>query len=90
MIDGRWTKLKKEFYDTEQSKFNISKIPDIYDTIRHDLRKNTLIFKRFNQDLLSKLHDTAKMLAHFVVNNEYGISAEERLSVAQDICVPLL
>lgn len=49
MIDGRWVKLRKEFFDTETQKFNISKVPDIYDTIRHDLRKNSPIFNKIDQ-----------------------------------------
>jgi hypothetical protein len=56
MIDSRWLKLKKEFYDSDLKKYNISKIPDIYDTIRHDLRKNSVIFKRINQEILDSLH----------------------------------
>ncbi len=56
MIDSRWLKLKKEFYDSDTKKYNISKIPDIYDTIRHDLRKNSAIFKKINQQILDSLH----------------------------------
>lgn len=73
MIDGRWVKLRKEFFDTETQKFNISKVPDIYDTIRHDLRKNSAIFNKIDQEMLDRLHDKARTLAHFVVINEYGI-----------------
>jgi inositol hexakisphosphate/diphosphoinositol-pentakisphosphate kinase len=69
MIDGRWMKLRKEFYDSEKERYNISKIPDIYDTIRHDLRKNSLIFNKIDQEILDRLHDTAKLFAHFVVIN---------------------
>jgi inositol hexakisphosphate/diphosphoinositol-pentakisphosphate kinase len=65
-------------------------VPDIYDTIRHDLRKNSLIFKKIDQDMLDRLHDKARTLAHFVVINEYGIKDEERLRIAQDICLPLI
>lgn len=66
-MDGRWSKLRKEFYDPEKKKYNISKIPDVYDTIRHDLRKNGLIFRKIDAEVLDKLHDTARLLAHFVV-----------------------
>lgn len=69
MIDSRWLKLKKEFYDSESKRYNISKIPDIYDTIRHDLRKNSAIFKRLNPDILDNLHEKARTLAYFVVIN---------------------
>ena len=76
MIDSRWVKLKKELFDSETQKFNISKVPDIYDTIRHDMRKNSPIFKKINQEILDKLYEKARTLAHFVVINEYGIKDE--------------
>jgi len=36
------------------------------------------------------LYKESKLLAHFVVPNEYGINDEERVQVAVDICLPLL
>jgi hypothetical protein len=62
--------------------YNISKIPDIYDTIRHDIKKNKLIFLEVDHEVVEKLHKTAKFLAHFIVINEYGISDAERLQIA--------
>ena len=56
------------------NRYNISKIPDIYDTIRHDLKKNTLITNQMDPDTLQHTLDTSKTLAYFVVINEYGAS----------------
>jgi hypothetical protein len=36
------------------------------------------------------LYKLARLLAHFVVFNEYGITDEERVEVATDICLPLM
>lgn len=36
----RWQKLDKDFYDAKSDKFNISKLPDIYDSIVYDLRQS--------------------------------------------------
>jgi inositol hexakisphosphate/diphosphoinositol-pentakisphosphate kinase len=33
-------KLEKDFYNIQKDKFNISKVPDIYDTIKYDLLHN--------------------------------------------------
>jgi hypothetical protein len=35
----RWQKLDREFYDDKTDKFDISKIPDIYDSLVYDLRQ---------------------------------------------------
>jgi len=44
LVSNRWSKLKKDFYNRDTKTYNISKVPEIYDTIKHDLRKNSLIF----------------------------------------------
>ena len=41
MIFKRWRKLKEDFYDHKTDKFDISKVPDIYDNIKFDMIKNT-------------------------------------------------
>jgi hypothetical protein len=48
IIYKRWSKLQKDFYDSETKKFNISKIPEIYDNIRYDLKKNHQIFNNLD------------------------------------------
>jgi inositol hexakisphosphate/diphosphoinositol-pentakisphosphate kinase len=32
----RWRKLSVDFYNQQNNKFDISKIPDIYDSVRYD------------------------------------------------------
>lgn len=54
-------------------RFNISKIPEIYDTIRHDLSKNKEVFSRLDFDSTAFM-ELAKNFAYFVVSNEYGIT----------------
>jgi hypothetical protein len=34
--------------------------------------------------------ELAKLIAHFVVSNEYGITNEEKIITAQEIASPLL
>lgn len=90
LVSSRWSKLKKDFYDSETNKYNISKIPEIYDTIRYDYRKNGLIFKQIDVEVKENLYWLAKLLAYFVVFNEYGITDDERIKVGTEICLPLL
>ena len=36
----RWSKLEKDFYNVQKQRFEICKIPDIYDSIKYDLLHN--------------------------------------------------
>ena len=71
-------------------KFNISKIPEIYDTIRHDLHRNSYIFKNLEDFDVEQFRLNSKLLAHFVVPNEYGLTDEDKIKTAQEIASPLL
>ncbi|CAF1230833.1 unnamed protein product [Rotaria sordida] len=83
----RWLKLEKDFYNIQKDKFNISKVPDIYDSIKYDLlhNKNLLQFPH-GEDL----YVCSKALADIVVPQEYGMTIEEKLSIARGIVTPLL
>jgi hypothetical protein len=41
MMWDRWKKLEKAFYNSETDLFDISKIPDIYDSIKFDCIHNS-------------------------------------------------
>ncbi|CAF1164848.1 unnamed protein product [Adineta ricciae] len=83
----RWLKLEKDFYDTQKDKFNISKVPDIYDSIKYDLLHNKTILQ-FPHAV--DLYLCSKALADIVVPQEYGMTVEEKLSIARGIVTPLL
>ncbi len=57
-------KLEKDFYNIQKDKFNISKVPDIYDSIKYDLlhNKNILQFPHTED-----LYVCSKALADIVV-----------------------
>uniref|UniRef100_A0AAR5P9Z2 Inositol hexakisphosphate and diphosphoinositol-pentakisphosphate kinase n=1 Tax=Dendroctonus ponderosae TaxID=77166 RepID=A0AAR5P9Z2_DENPD len=82
----RWSKIEKDFY-TKNKTFDISKIPDIYDCIKYDLQHNqhTIQFEQAEE-----LYISAKYLADIVIPQEYGLTAEEKLTIGQGICTPLL
>lgn len=57
-------KLKKDFYDMQKERFNISKVPDIYDSIKYDLLHNKDILQfPYAEDL----YVCSKALADIVV-----------------------
>uniref|UniRef100_A0A336LX42 Inositol hexakisphosphate and diphosphoinositol-pentakisphosphate kinase n=1 Tax=Culicoides sonorensis TaxID=179676 RepID=A0A336LX42_CULSO len=81
----RWSKIEKDFYS--KNKYDISKIPDIYDCIKYDLQHNqhTLQF-----DQAEVLYVYAKYLADIVIPQEYGLTVPEKITIGQGICTPLL
>ena len=66
----RWDKLRKDFRK-KSGKFNISKIPDIYDCIKYDYQHNSEFLQ---YDKSETFFQCAKFMADLVVPMEYGIT----------------
>ncbi|CAB3364586.1 Hypothetical predicted protein [Cloeon dipterum] len=86
LMGRRWGKIEKDFCNKNKT-FDISKIPDIYDCIKYDLQHNqhTLQFEQAEE-----LYICAKYLADIVIPQEYGLSKQNKLTIGQGICTPLL
>uniref|UniRef100_A0AAQ5X8E7 Inositol hexakisphosphate and diphosphoinositol-pentakisphosphate kinase n=1 Tax=Amphiprion ocellaris TaxID=80972 RepID=A0AAQ5X8E7_AMPOC len=81
----RWSKLERDFR-MKNGRYDISKIPDIYDCIKYDSQHNASLSL---EDTL-ELFRLSRALADIVIPQEYGISKAEKLDIAQAYCVPLL
>uniref|UniRef100_A0A3Q2QVS2 Inositol hexakisphosphate and diphosphoinositol-pentakisphosphate kinase n=1 Tax=Fundulus heteroclitus TaxID=8078 RepID=A0A3Q2QVS2_FUNHE len=81
----RWSKLERDFR-TKNGRYDISKIPDIYDCIKYDSQHNASVGL---EDTL-ELFRLSRALADIVIPQEYGISKAEKLDIAQAYCVPLM
>ncbi|XP_044048642.1 inositol hexakisphosphate and diphosphoinositol-pentakisphosphate kinase 2 isoform X2 [Siniperca chuatsi] len=81
----RWSKLERDFR-MKNGRYDISKIPDIYDCIKYDSQHNASLGL---EDTL-ELFRLSRALADIVIPQEYGISREEKLDIAQAYCVPLM
>lgn len=86
LMGRRWGKIEKDF-STKNKSFDISKIPDIYDCIKYDLQHNqhTLQYEQAEE-----LYIYARYLADIVIPQEYGLTIQEKLTIGQGICTPLL
>ncbi|CAD5124435.1 DgyrCDS12718 [Dimorphilus gyrociliatus] len=84
----RWAKLVKDFR-MKDNKWDISKIPDIYDCIKYDLQHNHKYFEP-ESETADQLYASAKALADIIIPQEYGITKEEKLQIGQCICTPLM
>ncbi|KAM3940667.1 inositol hexakisphosphate and diphosphoinositol-pentakisphosphate kinase 2 isoform 4-T4 [Leptodactylus fuscus] len=81
----RWCKLEKDF-KTKNGRYDISKIPDIYDCIKYDVQHNGSL----KLENTMELYRLSKALADIVIPQEYGISKAEKLEIAKGYCTPLV
>ncbi|XP_059772834.1 inositol hexakisphosphate and diphosphoinositol-pentakisphosphate kinase 2 isoform X1 [Balaenoptera ricei] len=81
----RWSKLEKDF-KTKNGRYDISKIPDIYDCIKYDVQHNGSL----KLENTIELYRLSKALADIVIPQEYGITKAEKLEIAKGYCTPLV
>lgn len=77
----RWKKLAKDFFNRKKG-FNVSKVPDIFDSVKYDGRHN---FLNEIAPQLREIHRLVQSLATLIVPQEYGMTVKEKVSVASSI-----
>ena len=88
LLYDRWRKLAKALYTEKKGGvFDISKIPDIYDSAKYDAIHNAGLVGR---DLLLPVYATAKALADAVIPNEYGVDPSGKLAIGGKIAAALI
>ncbi|CAN9498828.1 unnamed protein product [Ophioblennius macclurei] len=81
----RWSKLERDFR-MKNGRYDISKIPDIYDCIKYDSQHNASLSLEDTRELFR----LSRALADIIIPQEYGITKAEKLDIAQAYCVPLM
>ncbi|CAG8654120.1 17041_t:CDS:2 [Acaulospora morrowiae] len=88
LFKERWEKLFKDFCDVDRQKFDLSKISELYDSIKYDALHNrqfleTIFTDRSGSDrpMIKELYQHAKNLFDFVAPQEYGINNKEKLQI---------
>ncbi|KAM8876668.1 inositol hexakisphosphate and diphosphoinositol-pentakisphosphate kinase 2 isoform 14-T14 [Synchiropus picturatus] len=81
----RWSKLERDFC-MKNGRYDISKIPDIYDCVKYDVIHNASLGL---EDTL-ELFRLSRALADIVIPQEYGINKVEKLDIAYAYCLPLV
>ena len=90
LIFKRWRKLEIDFFDKKKGLFNISKIPDINDSIKYDSLHNHSYFQGTRLFEISiKIFSISELLASFVVPYEYGSSPLKKTEIGMKIISPL-
>jgi len=71
--------------------FNLSKIPDIYDMVKHDVVHHRMLLEQaIGVDRLRELFACSRELADIIVPSEYGLNPREKVTVGTKVCRALL
>ncbi|XP_077569401.1 inositol hexakisphosphate and diphosphoinositol-pentakisphosphate kinase 2 isoform X1 [Stigmatopora nigra] len=81
----RWSKLERDFR-MKNGRYDISKVPDIYDCVKYDVIHNSTLGL---EDTL-ELFRLSRALADIVIPQEYGINKAEKQDIAYAYCLPLV
>jgi inositol hexakisphosphate/diphosphoinositol-pentakisphosphate kinase len=92
LIIMRWEKLQNDLAKKTAKdgsiKWDISKIPDVYDCIKYDVLHNHAVV--LDIEGVPELYVLAKRLADVVIPQEYGLTGAEKLGIGAKICQRLL
>ncbi|KHN11578.1 Inositol hexakisphosphate and diphosphoinositol-pentakisphosphate kinase [Glycine soja] len=100
LMYARWKKLERDLYNERKDvlyfyivvcsfmnkRFDITQIPDVYDSCKYDLLHNA----HLNLEGLDELFKVAQTLADGVIPNEYGINPKQKLKIGSEIARRLL
>ncbi|GJS93622.1 inositol hexakisphosphate and diphosphoinositol-pentakisphosphate kinase VIP2 isoform X1, partial [Tanacetum coccineum] len=86
LMYARWRKLERDLYNERNERYDITQIPDVYDSCKYDLLHNA----HLNIEGLDELFKVAQLLADGVIPNEYGINPKQKLKIGSKICRRLL
>ncbi|XP_044505446.1 inositol hexakisphosphate and diphosphoinositol-pentakisphosphate kinase VIP2-like isoform X4 [Mangifera indica] len=86
LMYARWRKLERDLYNERKDRFDITQIPDVYDSCKYDLLHNA----HLNLEGLDELFKVAQLLADGVIPNEYGINPKQKLKIGSKIARYLL
>ncbi|KAM1009576.1 hypothetical protein FF1_044994 [Malus domestica] len=86
LMYARWRKLAKDLYNERKERFDLTQIPDVYDSCKYDLLHNA----HLNLEGLDELFKIAQLLADGVIPNEYGINPTQKLNIGSKIARRLL
>ncbi|XP_022750640.1 inositol hexakisphosphate and diphosphoinositol-pentakisphosphate kinase VIP2-like isoform X1 [Durio zibethinus] len=86
LMYARWIKLERDLYNERKERFDITQIPDVYDSCKYDLLHNA----HLNLEGLDELFKVAQLLADGVIPNEYGVNPKQKLKIGSKIARRLL
>eukprot|EP01138_Halocafeteria_seosinensis_P009466 gb/GECG01009674.1/.p1 GENE.gb/GECG01009674.1/~~gb/GECG01009674.1/.p1 ORF type:complete len:1580 (+),score=253.46 gb/GECG01009674.1/:1-4740(+) len=86
LMHDRWMKLKKGLFHPKKKRWDLSKIPDIYDCVKYD----TLHNQHIGLEGMQEIYFLTRAFADIIIPQEYGITASDKRDISADICHHLL
>jgi hypothetical protein len=86
MLD-RWEKLNKDFFSPKTGKYDLTKVPDVYDMIRYDVLHNSHLEL---DPPMHEIYSLAAALENSIVPQEYGQDGNEKRVIGSKVCGALL
>ena len=81
ILCSRWAKLIKDFYKPKKGTFDTTKVPDLYDNALYDMVHN----RHLQLGSLPEVYGAARTLASYVVPQEYGVAAQDKVEIGVKI-----
>ncbi|EPS72447.1 hypothetical protein M569_02310 [Genlisea aurea] len=81
LMFARWRKLERDLYNERKERFDITQVPDVYDSCKYDLLHNA----HLNIEGLRELFSVAQLLADGVIPNEYGINPRQKIKIGAKV-----
>ena len=85
MLD-RWQKLYKDFYSAKLGRYDLTKVPDVYDMIRFDALHNSHLQLEGMEELLK----LSTAFENSVVPQEYGTDKDDKRKIGSQMVKALL
>ncbi|KAL6521734.1 Inositol hexakisphosphate and diphosphoinositol-pentakisphosphate kinase vip2 [Orobanche gracilis] len=86
LMFARWKKLERDVFNERKERFDVTQIPDVYDSCKYDLLHNA----HLKLEGLDELFQVVQLLADGVIPNEYGINPMQKLKIGSKIARRLL
>ncbi|CAH2072715.1 unnamed protein product [Thlaspi arvense] len=95
LMYARWRKLERDLYSERRDRFDITQIPDVYDSCKYDLLHNSHLDLKGLDELFKVAQGQLcvmwlQLLADGVIPNEYGINPQQKLKIGSKIARRLL
>ena len=87
LMHHRWRKLAKELFHVKKNKWDLSKLPDVYDCIKYDALHNETLLGQAN---LRPIQTLARAFADVIVPQEYGITFADKRDISAAVTYHLL
>jgi hypothetical protein len=85
----RWRKLARDMFNRKKERFDLSKLPDVYDCIKHDIL-HSLHIRTAPMQVVFRVYLISRAFADIVIPQEYGITFRDKHEIGSSIAHHLL